>query len=145
MGEEGVFSRRSFTVKGHPNISGLHKSTFMFTRDDYVTETGDCIIGVSAESGLHGLGRDFLDVLKREGSGLIVRLSCGNFSEEIRARGSPELSFTDVSDMVVRKSGFTCPRTLAVNADKAACDISRELIELLRGGEEMRVELILEV
>jgi hypothetical protein len=34
--------------------------------------------------------------------------------------------------MVVRKSDYTSSRTLAVHADKAAKDISRELVEKLK-------------
>jgi hypothetical protein len=34
--------------------------------------------------------------------------------------------------MVVRKSSYIDNRTLAVNADKAACDLSRELVKKLQ-------------
>ena len=39
------------------------------------------------------------------------------------------------TDMVVRKSGYICGRTLAINADKAACDLSRALVEKLKNPE----------
>ena len=43
--------------------------------------------------------------------------------------------------MVVRKSRFTCERTLAISADKAACDLDRKLIERIKEGREVLITL----
>ena len=44
--------------------------------------------------------------------------------------------------MVVRRSGFICPRTIAIRANKAARDLSRSLIKALRDpGTEVIVRL----
>ncbi len=53
-------------------------------------------------------------------------------NDVIFARGDPRLVLTNLSDMVVRKSGYICNRTLAIQADKAACDLSRKLVERLK-------------
>jgi hypothetical protein len=34
--------------------------------------------------------------------------------------------------MVIRTSGYECPRTLFVKADKAACDMPRALVRCLQ-------------
>ena len=52
--------------------------------------------------------------------------------EIVKAKGGPQLQFTHITDLVVRKSEYTCGRTLAIFADKAACDFSRELVEKLK-------------
>jgi hypothetical protein len=38
--------------------------------------------------------------------------------------------------MVVRKSSYVDDRTLAISADKAAADLSRELVEKLRNPKQ---------
>ena len=50
--------------------------------------------------------------------------------------------FNDDKEMVIRKSDFKDKRTFAIRADKAACDIDREIIERLKNPEE-EVEIIL--
>jgi len=47
--------------------------------------------------------------------------------------------------MVIRKSDYIDARTLAINSNKAAKDIKRELVELLRNPETLvTVELVIE-
>ena len=45
--------------------------------------------------------------------------------------GAPHLSLLDEHDIVIRKSTFVCPRTLAINSSQASSDIPRSIIELL--------------
>mgnify|MGYP001585634981 CR=1 FL=1 len=47
--------------------------------------------------------------------------------EKINAEVNP--GFNSSTEMVIRKSGFIDGRTFAIKADKAACDLSRELIK----------------
>ena len=57
-------------------------------------------------------------------------------------RGHPELTFSHPSDIVVRKSGYICGRTMMIKSDKAACDVPKEVISLLRDEEaEITVEI----
>jgi len=45
----------------------------------------------------------------------------------------------------VRKSGYVCGRTLAVKADKAASDLSRELVEKMQDPlHEIKITLMVE-
>jgi hypothetical protein len=46
--------------------------------------------------------------------------------------------------MVVRKSSYVCARTLAVKADKAAADLSRDIVQKLRDpAQKVKVTLSL--
>jgi uncharacterized protein len=45
--------------------------------------------------------------------------------------GSPCLSLLDEHDIVIRKTNFACPRTLAVNSSYASSDIPRSIIDML--------------
>ncbi|MBM4400405.1 MAG: DUF371 domain-containing protein, partial [Crenarchaeota archaeon] len=59
---------------------------------------------------------------------------------------SPQLTLSHPTDMVIRKSDYVCNRTLAVHADKAAQDLSRELVEKLRNPQQkVKITLIARV
>ena len=118
-------------ARGHPNIRGTHQTTFMITRDLDVGPRGDCIIGVKAEMGASDLPEE-LKALLRSGRGVLIRITAGGLEETVRARGHPELGLDHPNDLVVRKSRFLCRRTVAIEADKAAGDLSRRLVHLLR-------------
>lgn len=59
----------------------------------------------------------------------------------IRGFGDDNLSLLDERCMVVRKSGYVSPRTVAVRSDKAAIDIDRRIVRLLRIGARARVTI----
>jgi hypothetical protein len=80
----------------------------------------------------------------RKGGVVHLTICVGDLSFKVRAEGSPQLTLTDEEDIVVRRSSYTCPRTLAVRADAAACDIPRSLVNLLRS-EGCRGYLLIEV
>jgi hypothetical protein len=52
------------------------------------------------------------------------------------------MTFDHGSDIVIRKSDFVCSRTLLVRSDKAACDIEREMVELLKDPQTELVFII---
>ncbi|MBD3261465.1 MAG: DUF371 domain-containing protein [Candidatus Altiarchaeales archaeon] len=121
------------TAWGHKNVSAMHKSTLMLTCDDHLTPAGDCIVAVNADKSAETLNKEVKKSL-RGGCEVVLTLSCGGLTETVKARGDPRLTLTDAKDLVFRKSGFTCPRTVAVDADKAACDLDRGFIRRLREG-----------
>jgi len=43
---------------------------------------------------------------------------------------------THPTDMIIRKSNYICSRTLAIQAGKAACDLSRKLVEKLKNPKQ---------
>jgi uncharacterized protein len=75
----------------------------------------------------------------------VLRIRVAGQSFEVHGQGSPGLTFQDSKEMVVRKSKFPSHRTIMVNADKAAKDIPREMLGLLRNPEqlvEIEIELV---
>ena len=59
-------------------------------------------------------------------------LKTGKFTFKIHGYGSEKLTLKHVSDIVLRKSAFTCSRTIAINCDKASSDLPRDMIHLLQ-------------
>lgn len=128
---------------GSPLIKATHRSTFEVTRDWHLTERGDCIIAIGADKASRDLSDRFKEAARREGVEITVIVEAGGLREVIRAYGSPNLTFTHPTDIVIRKSNYICGRTVAIRADKAARDLSRDLVERLRRqGEPVRIVLI---
>ncbi len=117
---------------GHVNIQATHETTLEITRDPHLSRKGDCIIAVSADRGPADLSPKFRDSLRRDNARLSFVVQAGDIVEEINALGSSQLILTHSADMVVRRSDYICNRTLAINADKAACDLSGRLVAKLK-------------
>lgn len=128
-------------ARGHGNISARHKTTLMFTRDDYVTPQGDCIVAVDADRCMGDFPEEFREKLIDQKTRIEIMIRCSGACERVVAWGHPSLSFKNPRDMVVRKSSFICDRTLAIGADKAAVDLDRRLIDELREGKEVGIEI----
>lgn len=121
-----------FKASGHPNIRPHHKTTLMTTTEPRLTTRGDCIIAVSAETGLSQLPDEIKQAARDPETVITLTLKTGNHQFTAVGRGDPELTYSDPHDMVVRKSNYTCDRTLMVSSDKAAIDIPKELVETLQ-------------
>jgi hypothetical protein len=93
---------------------------------------GDCVLVVSLDRGLAELSEEFKQALRCPSSKLNIKIEADEVSDEISAEGTSRLTFTDLNEMVIRKSEFTSNRTLAIHANKAAKDISRKLVEKLK-------------
>jgi len=74
----------------------------------------------------------FKEAAKNRSARITITIEAGEVKEVVKARGSPQLSFTHPMDLVIRKSDYVCGRTVAVRADKAACDLSRRFVEKLQ-------------
>ena len=136
--------REVIHCRGHRNVRATHRSTLEITREDFLTPRGDCIICVSADKALSDLSEDFKEALRR-GARLRVIIRAGDITDELTAYGSPKLRLESPVSIVIRKSDYIDARTLAIRANKAAKDIKRELVELLRNPEtSVTVELIIE-
>ncbi len=121
-----------FRARGHPNISATHRSTFEITREDFLTPRGDCIIGVEAELACRDLPAWFKEALRSGEVPLVIELEVEGMKEVVNAKGSPRLSLASPTSMVIRRSDYIDDRTLAIKADKAARDLSRELVNRLK-------------
>lgn len=120
------------TAYGHPNISATHPTTLEITKEPELTRRGDCIIAVKADKAVADLSSNFKKAAKNKNAKILITVETGGIKETIHAYGNPNLTFTHKTDMVIRKSNYTCNRTLAVKADKAAKNLSRKLIQKLQ-------------
>jgi len=123
---------------GDPNIRATHKTTIEITKDDHLTERGDCILGIRADRGLKDI-KNFLD--SHKGKKLIVEFTVDDLSDRVTGYLDPRLSFLDARDIVIRKSSYICKRTLMINADKSAAEIDRSIVRKLREGKELIVRI----
>ncbi|MEM2247951.1 MAG: DUF371 domain-containing protein [Candidatus Bathyarchaeia archaeon] len=137
--DEAIEEIRAF---GHSLVRATHKTTFEVTREDHLTERGDCIIAVKADKAARDLSERFRDIARRPNAEIIIIIEANGERDVVRAYGSPRLTLTHSMDIVVRKSSYVCARTVAIGADKAACNLSRKLIEKLRNPhQEVRIIL----
>ena len=129
---------------GHANIQATHKSTLEITKEAELSRRGDCIIAVSAHKAMRDLRSEFKENLRKENAKITMLIEAGDIVEVVNAFGSVRLILTHPTDMVVRKSNYICNRTLAIRADKAACDLSRRLVEKLKN-QKQKVKITLTV
>ena len=132
-----------FHAKGHENVTSAHKSTFEVTTDENITNAADCIIGVQSDAKLGDLPLKLKGAIRDENSLIRVRLETENAEDEIVGYGQPDLTLKHPTDMVCRTSNYRCSRTLMVKADKAACDLKKELIDDLKEGKDLKVTIII--
>jgi len=132
-------------ARGHPLVQGVHPTTFEVTKDVTLTLSGDCIIGVAADKGAADLDPELKALLRDDRAVLTTRLITGGETVEVRSRGSAALTLDHPADLVWRRSDFTSDRTVGIRSDRVAATIPREFIEALRRGEELVVELEVEI
>jgi hypothetical protein len=134
-----------FSAHGHKNIQLTHKTTFEVTKEAALSKQGDCIIAVEATIAAVDLPFEFKEAARKEGARITITIEADELKETVKANGSPQLQFTHLTDLVVRKSDYVCGRTLAIGADKAASDFSRKLVEKMRDtSQEVTVTLVVE-
>jgi hypothetical protein len=121
---------------GHENIQATHKTTLEFTKDTHLSKKGDCIVAVATDKALADLSAEFKEKMRKPHAKLIITIEADTIIEQVTAHGSPKLILTHPTDMVIRKSDYICNRTLAVHADKAAQDLSRDLVEKLKNPKQ---------
>ena len=127
---EAVIQRIRF--RGHPLVRATHRTTIEITTEGRLTESGDCIVGVLAETGCGGLEPPLKDALRRKNAMVEIRIVVGSVTFALTATGSPGLELSHPHDIVIRKSDFQSNRTLAIGASAAAKDIPRGMVESLK-------------
>lgn len=131
----------SFRAEGHENVKGTHASTFEITTDDYLTQAGDCILGINSNVAPCDLSNDFISSCQQRDRRISVTLSVDSSESVIRGFGHPDLTFDSERSFVFRTSSYIDDRTVMIGADKAAADINRELVRSLSAGKPVRVEM----
>ena len=115
----------------------MHKSTFEITKDLEIGPTADCIIGVAMDNSMNDFSDEFKAKIANKNTKITVILDTENGHDEIVGFGHENLTLTHPTDIVCRTSDYVCPRTLMINADKAARDLDSDLIEDLKNEKEM--------
>ena len=129
---------------GHINVLAVHKGTIEFTKEPYLSRSGDCIIAVDADKGMDELSLEFKKNLRKDDAKVTITVLVGEVAETIHASGNSRLILAHPTDFVIRKSGYICARTLAIHADKSAAELPRELVRFLSKPEE-KVKITLTV
>lgn len=123
-----------FRAYGHPNIKASHKNTLEFTKEEYLSPEGDCIVGVKAD-----FDKEKLKAFAKKHKNVKITIKTGGLSETIIAKINPD--FDDDKEIVIRLGEHASQRTFAVRADKAAKHLNRELIKALQMGSPMEVDI----
>lgn len=126
-----------FSAYGHENILATHKTTLEFTKDKSLTKKGDCIIGINSDLDLNSI-KKFIKKIKKKNIKIIIRIN--NKKEIINCKINK--NFNSNREIVIRKSNYSDKRTFAINADKAACDVRREIIKELKNPDSKLEVLI---
>jgi hypothetical protein len=131
---------------GHPNILATHPMTVEITKERHLTKRGDCVIAVAATRGLTDLSRQFKTLCKDQRTQITMEIEAEGIRELILGYGNSSLTLDHPKEMVARRSNYVSDRTLFVRADKAASDISRDLVRALRlPRTDVRIRLIAEL
>jgi len=117
---------------GHENIRSNHQKTIEITKESHLTSQGDCIVGVNATSSCADLPQELKDKLKIPGAKITFSIRVGKHEFVLEGKGHPDLILTHSEDIVIRKSDFICPRTLAIKCDKASDLLPRDMVSLLQ-------------
>lgn len=117
---------------GHENIRSNHQRTLEITKESHLTPRGDCIIGVNAKSSCADLPEELKNKLKNPDSKVNFSIKVGDEEFVMEGKGHPDLILSHTEDIVIRKSDFVCPRTLAIKCDKASDLLPRSMVKLLQ-------------
>ena len=132
------------TAHGNRDILATNKKTFEITKEPHLTERGDCIVAVAADKSGPSLNEMFKRALRNARAKLTVIFRVGNEEEVIQAWGSPNITLSHPTDLVIRKSNFVCRRTLGIKADKTASDFSERMLKELKSSRKILIELIVD-
>lgn len=127
--------RFEISFHGHKNVRSLHPKSIEITTDSDLTVNGDCIVGVRASCGCLGIPDEMKTLLQKPQSEVTCTILVDDLSYKITGRGSEKLTLKNPHDIVIRKSNFTCPRTLSIGCDTASDSIPRQMIAALQNPE----------
>lgn len=148
---------------GHENVTARHTSTLEVTAEEHLTPAGDCIVGIGADRTPATVPEAFREACRDPEATitLVLEADAGRkrdvtddgtgaikgertHTETIVGRGDPDLTFASERSMVVRTSEYVDDRTVMLEADKAAADLDRTLVDALAAGAELRAVLRVE-
>ncbi|MHA7647293.1 DUF371 domain-containing protein [Nitrosopumilus sp. S4] len=124
--------RYQIQFSGHENIRSNHTKTIEITKESNLTPQGDCIVGVNATSSCADLPSELKEKLKNFDTKVTLSIRVGEYEFVIAGKGHPGLLLSHKEDIVIRRSDFVCPRTLAIKCDKSSDLLPREMVSLLQ-------------
>ena len=127
---------------GHENIRSNHSRTIEITKESELSLRGDCIVGVRAKYSCSDLPDELKKKMQDPTSVIELTLRVGDQEFTVMGRGSSDLILTHEEDIVIRKSNFVCPRTLAINCDKASDLIPRNMVKSLQNPDTKGIFII---
>lgn len=131
-------------ARGHEHVSAAHESTFEVTSDEFLTPAGDCIVGIESDAVPAEFPPAFVASCQSVEATITIDLEADGHTDRVVARGDPALTFDSDRSLVVRTSDYVDDRTVAVEADAAAADLDRALIDALADGAALDVEMSVE-
>ena len=81
---------------------------------------------------MHRSTRKIQKKIQNPDTTIVFTIIADDYSFSIHGKGSEKLTLKHPNDIVLRKSAFTCSRTIAIKCDKASDDIPREMIKKLQ-------------
>lgn len=132
----------TFYAKGDQKVTARHQTTLEITKDKVKTKNGDCIVATQATLALSDLPEEMKQVLRRDDANVALWIESDGIYDIVRGRGSTRLTLESETEMVIRKSGFVCGRTLMVYSDKSASELRRDLVEkIARDGAKIKLTI----
>jgi uncharacterized protein len=123
----------TFHATGHPAVLSTHPSTIEITKVAHLSSRGDCIVAVNSTVGPSDITGELRTAILTPKSRIRLVLTAGSFTFAVTGQGDDRLNLSHMTDLVIRKSRFVSDdRTLMIHADKAARDLPREMVLLLR-------------
>ena len=127
--------RYDIEFSGHENIRSNHQKTIEITKESHLSVRGDCIVGVDAALSCADLPVEIKEKLCSFDAKVTIIIAVEDREFIIKGSGHPDLTLNHTHDIVLRKSEFICPRTLAIKCDKASDLLPREMVTLLQNPE----------
>jgi len=143
---EELFKKRKplkevITAWGHPDITATDDMKIEITKEERLLNDKNSIIAVKANKSCKDLDELFKDYLKF-GKKIKITISVDGIQDTIKTFGSPALELTNKKNIVIIRSDFINSKTLGILADKAACDLKKELIsKLKKSNRKVKIEL----
>lgn len=131
-------------ARGHEHVAATHPSTLEVTSDDYLTPAGDCILGIDADRVPADFDAASVAACQDADTRVSLTLAADDHRAQITGSGHPDLTFASDRSLVARTSAYVDDRTVLVDADAAAADVDRGLVDALADGATMTVRLRVE-
>ncbi|GAB4284410.1 MAG: DUF371 domain-containing protein [Candidatus Dojkabacteria bacterium] len=129
----------SFFCFGHENILATHVKTLEFTKDDFLSDRGDCIVGIRATFELEKL-KEFKNKVK-----FILSLQDPISNNLLKSEHKCIVNkdFNSNHELILRKSFFNSERTFGFRLNRGANRVDRRIVELMKNPEcKMNVRVI---